>query len=57
MSETLIVPNQAEINLLKIILNINPASNVALRLYSNDVTLNGDTVLSDFTECPGARVM
>jgi len=53
MSESLIVPDVAELNMLKIILNVNPASNVALRLYSNELTLDGDTILADFTECPG----
>lgn len=48
----LIVPNSAEKTLLEMLLNITSPTNPQLKLYCNDVTLDGDTIISDFTECP-----
>jgi hypothetical protein len=47
----LVVPNSAELVLLKMLLNITSPSDPKLKLYSNEVELNGNTVLGDFTEC------
>lgn len=46
----IIVPNISELLLLKYILNNVAASNVKLKLFSNNVTLSETSVLADFTE-------
>lgn len=53
--DALVVPNVGEVLLLSYALNkIAPGETVKLKLYTNDITPDEDTVVGDFTEAVAA---
>ena len=50
MSNSIVVPNASELVLLQYLLGIAAPGDFKLRVFSNDVTPDEDTVLSDLTE-------
>lgn len=50
MADVMYIPDAGKKKLLEILLGKDLAENISLKLFTNDLTIDGDTVAGDFTE-------
>lgn len=53
----LVVPNTAEVSIIEYVLNKEAPQDLTVRLYSNNLIPDADTVTGDFTEVTGGRTV